>query len=103
MIVNIKYMDKETVVETIIEIADRGQFAKEAMLLLINELESFGYSKNEIYIILKTAIKGSKQYNKRRYANNLYGIIKDKINAKSHIKSHNHFYATLVLLGTTDI
>lgn len=90
-------MDKQTVIETIIEIANNGQFAKEAVVLLHGELKDYGYNPNEIHVILQTAVKANEQSNKERYAKNIYAIINDKKNAWMHIKDQKHFQATLLI------
>ncbi|HFD86336.1 MAG TPA: hypothetical protein ENJ35_01520 [Gammaproteobacteria bacterium] len=90
-------MDKETVIESIVEIANAGSYTYEAIELLNEELAAYGYSDSEIQSLIKVASRGGKIEDKSKYANSIYSILEDQTIARIYLPDINNFYGLTLL------
>jgi len=91
-------MDEETVIESIIEVANKGSYSFLALEQLNSELNRYGYTDTEIQSLIKLACMGSKANNKRKYAIGMFGIISNKSTTRIHLNEISDIY-TLCLLN----
>ena len=90
-------MDKETVIETIIEIVSNAKFSFEAAKELNEELSAYGYSESEISLIL-TAVKTDGSSDKKTFAGKMYSMLSDKDLTRSLINDTESFLITCIFM-----
>lgn len=76
-------MDSETVIQSILEIANNGFYANGAVELLQNELKEL-YSPIEIRNIIKVAQRSEIAHNKKKFSECIYELLSNKIFPISH-------------------
>ena len=89
-------MDKETVVESVYELATKGRFAGEAIELLQDEMRAFGYTESNTNSVIQVLIMENTAADNREYAETAYETLSNQNNVN---KLHGlPFHATCLLL-----
>ena len=90
-------MDEETVVESIIEIANDAHHKYKGIELLHEEFGAFGYTSDEINAVIEIVKTDHNNSHKSIYAKKLYSMLSNKETTRMYLNDKNKFKLVLSL------
>lgn len=91
-------MDRETVVESLFEIATHGEYEKFAKEQIHEQLRGHGYSDDDIDVVIKVVSRASNEANVKSFAEALVCVLEDKVACANYIYNPKMLYMLCLMM-----